>query len=180
MQNVNLIGRMPVTFAVVVLAINLMSKPASFFFVSGLMFVQFLSHALHSIYRQPIPYWVSDQIKSDRCLVSFGNPSKILANYTFIVFTLYLHKYYDVGVTQKRMSVFCTAYIVKMALTAVALILLSLLMVSGVYLGANAWNQVLFGATLGTTLAWIGHRLVKPWIYGLWERSLQQDNKYYI
>ena len=104
------------------------------------MFVQFLSRTLNSIYSQPRPYWVTDEIQSDYCLISFGNPSKILANYTFIVFTLYLHKYYDVGVAQKRMSVFCTAYIIKMAVTAVALIMLFLSMASGVYLGGNAWN----------------------------------------
>lgn len=98
MQNVGLIGSMPVTFGVVVLAINLMSKPASFFFVSGLMFVQFLSRALGSIYSQPRPYWISDSIQSDQCLTSYGNPSKVLANYSFIVLTLYLHKYYEVGV----------------------------------------------------------------------------------
>jgi hypothetical protein len=65
MQNVNLVGSMPVTFGVVVLAINLMSKPASFFFVSGLMFVQFVSRALNSIYSQPRPYWISNSIQSD-------------------------------------------------------------------------------------------------------------------
>lgn len=70
------------------------------------------------------------------------------------------------------MSVFCTAYIIKMAVTAMALIVLFLLITSGVYLGGSAWNQVLFGASLGTALAWLGHILVKPWIYGLWDRSL--------
>ena len=78
------------------------------------------------------------------------------------------------------MSVFCTAYIIKMAVTAATLIMLFILMASGVFLGGSAWNQVLFGATLGTTLAWIGHRIVKPWVYGFWERSLQMDSKYSI
>jgi membrane-associated phospholipid phosphatase len=75
---------------------------------------------------------------------------------------LYLHAYYDIGVKPKRMSVFCTAYIVKMAVTAFLVIYLLMLAVSRVYVGAHSWNQVLFGATIGSVLALISHRYLKP------------------
>lgn len=42
------------------------------------------------------------------------------------------------------MSVFCTAYIIKMAMTVVIAITLILMSVAKVYEGANTWNQVIF------------------------------------
>ncbi len=41
---------------------------------------------------------------------------------SFLIMTLYLHAYHDIGEVRKRMSVFCTAYIIKMALTTVVTI----------------------------------------------------------
>lgn len=55
------------------------------------------------------------------------------------------------------MTIFCTAYIIKMALTVVITIYLVLMSVSRVYLGAHSWNQVLFGLSLGFTLAFVLH-----------------------
>ncbi len=62
-----------------------------------------------------------------------------------------------------------------MALTSVGVVYLVLMMCSRVYLGAHSWNQVVFGASLGFCLAIIGHRNVKPWFYGLCERSLGKN-----
>lgn len=69
------------------------------------------------------------------------------------------------------MSVFCTAYIIKMAALSVGSIYLVLMMCSRAYLGAHTWNQVLFGATLGVCLAVVAHHIIKPRFYGMWERS---------
>jgi hypothetical protein len=74
-----------------------------------------------------------------------------------MIVTLYLHFYYDIGVKRMRMSVFCTAYIIKMAMSVVITIYLIMAAVGQVYLGAGAWNQVLFGISVGATFAYVGH-----------------------
>jgi PAP2 superfamily len=66
-----------------------------------------------------------------------------------------------------------------MAATSMGFVYLVLMMCSRVYLGAHSWNQVLFGATLGTGLAVIGHYNIKYWFYGLWDRSLG-ENRYHV
>ena len=70
----------------------------------------------------------------------FGNPSDHMMNNTFIIFSLYLHFYYDIEVKRKKISVFCTAYIIKMALSIALVIYVSIMAISRVYLGAHAWN----------------------------------------
>ena len=59
---------------------------------------------------------------------------------TFAMLTLYLHKYYDIWTVRQKMSVFCTAYIIKMALTVVITISAIMISVAKVYEGANSWN----------------------------------------
>ena len=76
------------------------------------------------------------------------------------------------------MSVFCTAYIIKMALSVVVTIYLILAAVGQVYLGANSYSQVLFGASLGITFAYSGHYCVKQWFYGLWDHSITAHQSY--
>jgi hypothetical protein len=62
MQNVSLVGGMHANFLVVMTAINLMSKPAAFYFISSVLFVQYTTDALKSLYSHPRPFWVSDYI----------------------------------------------------------------------------------------------------------------------
>ena len=81
---------------------------------------------------------------------------------TFFIVTAYLHKYYEIGVKPKKMNVFCTAYIIKMAASAATLCFLIFLTFSRVYLGASSLNQTLFGVSLGAALSLIGHWCVKP------------------
>jgi len=83
---------------------------------------------------------------------------------SFIWITLYLHKYYEVGNRVVIKSIFCTAYIVKMALTAGICIFLMFLAISRVYLGEHSYNEVLFGGSLGATLAFILHFFAKNFI----------------
>ena len=80
---------------------------------------------------------------------------------TFLIVSAYLHKYYEIGVKPKKMNVFCTAYIIKMAASAATLCFLIFLTFSRVYLGASSLNQTLFGVSLGALLAFIGHFCVK-------------------
>ena len=86
----------------------------------------------------------------------------MVLNNVFAWVTLYLHAYHEVGVRQPRMSVFCTAYIVKMAATCIGCVFLIFLGFSRAHLGLCFFNQILFGALLGLTLALICHLKVKP------------------
>jgi len=54
--------------------------------------------------------------------------------------TLYLHAYHEVGVKYPRMSVFCTAYIIKMAASSLGIAFMIFLAFSRVYLGTQAVN----------------------------------------
>ena len=85
----------------------------------------------------------------------------------FAWFTIYLHAYNEVGVRQPRMSVFCTAYIVKMAATCLGCVFLIFLGFSRAYLGLCFFNQVLFGGILGLVLAFVCHNKIKPLFLGL-------------
>ena len=107
------------------------------------------------------------EISSDSCLLGYGNPSGYLVRNSFLWITAYLHQYYEVGVQQRRMSVFCTEYIIKMAASAAMLCFFVFLGFSRVYLGASTLNQVLFGFSLGVVLAFIGHFKVKPLFLGM-------------
>mmetsp|Transcript_36679 Transcript_36679/g.49745 ORF Transcript_36679/g.49745 Transcript_36679/m.49745 type:complete len:100 (-) Transcript_36679:41-340(-) len=98
-----------------------------------------------------------------------------MSNTTFILVSLYLHKYYEVGVPRQRMSVFCTAYIIKMGVTAAMCIFFIFLGLSRVYLGAHSYNQVVFGGTLGIVLAAVGHYSIKPHFLGMQDKMVKVD-----
>lgn len=115
-------------------------KPAALYFWCAMAFVFYLRSQLKSLYAEKRPYWVSDDITSDTCLLTFGNPSGLLMNNVFFWFSLYMHLYNEVGVKYPRMSVFCTAYIVKMAATCLGVVFLIFMGFSRVYLGANSMN----------------------------------------
>mmetsp|Transcript_28903 Transcript_28903/g.21527 ORF Transcript_28903/g.21527 Transcript_28903/m.21527 type:complete len:121 (+) Transcript_28903:437-799(+) len=54
-------------------------------------------------------------------------------------------------------SVFCTAYIIKMALTSLLMVGIIFMCLSRVYLGAHSYDQVIFGTSIGTTFIFIIH-----------------------
>ncbi len=103
-----------------------------------------------------------------------------MLNNVFFWLSIYLHAYNEVGVKQARMSVFCTAYIIKMASTCAGITFLIFMGFSRVYLGAHTYNQVLFGTLLGAVLALVGHYKVKPLFLAMPEYlySDEQGSKY--
>jgi len=70
-------------------------------------------------------------------------------------------------VTRQKMNVFCTAYIIKMGLTVAMFIFFMLLALSKAYLGAESYDQCLFGASIGIVFAYVGHYNVKPYFLGM-------------
>ena len=66
----------------------------------------------------------------------------------------------------------CANWIYKMAAICTCVIFLILLGFSRVFLGANSYNHVFFGALLGTVFALIGHFNVKPYFLAMPELLL--------
>eukprot|EP00347_Sterkiella_histriomuscorum_P014189 403361826 len=117
---------------------------------------------LKSLYHEPRPFWVSSDIKPQKCRTDFGNPSGHSMATSFFWVSLYLHYYFEVGQRKKINTIFCTAYIVKMALTATLIIFLMFMALSRVYLGEHSYNQVFYGTQLGVYFAVTLHFIVKP------------------
>jgi len=90
-------------------------------------------------------------------LPDFGNPSGHCMIGSFFYLSLFLYKYYEVGNKAQMRSVFCTAYIIKMAVTCALMIDLIFVCLSRVYLGAHSYDQVIFGTSLGVVLIFILH-----------------------
>jgi len=155
--HISALGRFPVHLFILVVVFNVVSKPAALYIWSAYSVQGLCKHTLKSWYEQPRPFYVVDNISPEHCMTDFGNPSGHMVSNVFLILTLYLHKYYEVDVAQERMSVFCTAYIIKMAATAAGMVFLIFMGFSRVYLGAHTYNQVLFGAMIGAYLAFVGH-----------------------
>jgi len=161
-------GKGEILVGIYAVLFNVMSKPAALYFACSIALTNFLMNELKSIYALPRPYWVEPSITSfNTCHTGFGNPSGHMINNTFLWYSIYLHFYADIGVKAKKMSVFCTAYIIKMAATSVVMTYLIFIGFGRVYLGAHSYNQVLFGAMLGIVLAYVCHYNLKPFFYQL-------------
>lgn len=78
-----------------VIAFNFVSKPAAAYIWFGQTFINFLMNQLKSLYAEPRPYWVSDEIKAWHCGTSFGNPSGHMIMNSFFWVTAYLHVYHS-------------------------------------------------------------------------------------
>lgn len=72
---------------------NVVSKPAALYIYSGIAFANYTMNQLKSIYGEPRPYWVTNDVKADHCGTGFGNPSGHMLNNCFLWFTLYLHAF---------------------------------------------------------------------------------------
>ena len=81
---------------ITVLIFNGVAKPAALYMFSGIVFANYTMNQLKSIYAEPRPYWVTDDVVSNKCHAGFGNPSGHMLNNCFLWFTLYLHVYHDV------------------------------------------------------------------------------------
>lgn len=123
-----------------IIVLNVMPKPAALYFWCAIAFSSYMLNQLKSTYHENRPYWESDDITANKCETGFGNPSGHMLGNCFFWVTAYLHVYHEVGVITPRMSVFCTAYIIKMALTAMGIVYLIMMAFSRMYLGAHTLN----------------------------------------
>jgi membrane-associated phospholipid phosphatase len=160
-ENVSSAGGIYGQVTALAIAFNLNSKSAGCYLWSSWAFVNFLCTILKSAYEEKRPNWVQAHIKPLECQLGFGNPSGHVMGTSFLLCAIYLGAYYEVNMPRQKMSVFCTAYIVKMATTCGIVIGIMLLSMSRVYLGVHTWNEVLFGASLGMVLAFGLHNTVR-------------------
>ena len=79
-----------------VIIFNAVAKPAALYMFTGVVFANYTMNQLKSIYGEPRPYWVSDEIVSSQCHAGFGNPSGHMLNNVYLWITLYLHVFNDV------------------------------------------------------------------------------------
>jgi membrane-associated phospholipid phosphatase len=151
------IGDWKGTVLLAAVTFNIVSKPAAlYFWVSG-AFMLFGKTMMKTWYAEPRPYFVTEDITPAKCHTDFGNPSGHMVTNTFLICSLMLHKYHDIGIKQERMSIFCTGYIIKMALQAICCIYIIFMCFSRIFLGAHTYNQVIFGTMVGALMAFIYH-----------------------
>lgn len=141
-----------------VLVLNVMPKPASLYIWCGVFFAMFTMNQLKSLYGEPRPYWVTDEVIGAKCGTGFGNPSGHMLNNCFFWGSLYLHVFFE-GRAYSALTRFVS--------TIVVLAVTGLMALSRVYLGAHTLNEVLFGTLIGFTMAFIGHLHVKPLFWKL-------------
>jgi membrane-associated phospholipid phosphatase len=169
-----------------IVTFNIVPKVSASYIWVSLAFISYSNATLKSIYSEPRPFWTTSDIKPSQCRGAFGNPSGHCMGTSFFWVTLLLHKYYEIGKEVKIKTIFCTAYIVKMALIAGLMIFLIFLAISRVYLGEHTWNEVLFGLSLGTSFAFLCHYYVKPYYKTLpnyFKKMAQRkgiDQTYYV
>lgn len=140
MVNMSELGDATLPFIGIIVVFNLCHKMNALYIWASFAFICYLNSALKSVYAEPRPFWVSNDILPVKCRPDFGSPSGHCMVTTFFWLTLYLQKYYEVGHKVHIKSIFCTEYIVKMALTAVMIMFFMMVAISRVYLGEHSYN----------------------------------------
>jgi len=111
---------------------------------------------------------ITSEVKTSLCFTGFGNPTDEVMTNWFVHLTLFLHAIdrREYETSQRSLQLKCILFLWPL----VAIAFLSLHMFALVALGANSYNQVVFGATLGLSLALILHFWVKPFFVELQAR----------
>lgn len=153
-------GSLKALLLVLTCSFMVLDKATSMYLWSSTFFVYYLANILESMYAEQRLYMLTSEVKSSLCYTGFGNPSDdVLCNW-FIHVTLFMH------VVDRNEHEFHRRPVlrrcVQFAWPIFGIAFLSTHMFALVVLGANSYNQVLFGATLGFTLAMILHFWLKP------------------
>ena len=104
---------------------------------------------------------LTSDVKTTLCFTGFGNPSDEVVMNFFVHITLFLHGALDGNdySFRKRTTL---RKCVQIIWPTFLIIYLSIHAFGLVALGANSFNQVLFGASFGFTMAMILHFWTKP------------------
>ena len=164
MFTVSLLGSFAIFPLALLCSFNMVNRMSALYIWMACCFSVYLTSVLKSAYGEGRPFWESGDITPADCVLDLGNPSGHCLTASFILLTLYLNQYYEVGRRQVFRTIFCTGYIVKMGLTALLLSFLIMLMFSRVYLGEHSINQVIFGTSIGVVLSVSMHYSLKPFL----------------
>lgn len=156
-----------------IVAFVAMDKASSLYVWSTSFAIYFLTNILESFYAEQRLYMLTSEVKTPLCYTGFGNPSDEVSLNFFIHTTLFLHAAdrSDFAFRKRPAMRRC----IHCAWPILAFIYLSLFMFGLVLLGANSFNQVLFGATLGLTFALILHFWIKPIILDMQHRLTKKQ-----
>ena len=80
------------------LMFNLVPKASALYIYTSYYCMDFMKNLLKSWYGEPRPFWISNEITTPKCQTGFGNPSGHMFSTVFILITLFLHKYQEIGV----------------------------------------------------------------------------------
>jgi len=91
------LGEAQVAIFLLIVVFNLTNKLKALYIWAAFGFVCYTNVGMKSIYAEPRPFWLSDDIHPQKCRKDFGNPSGHCMTACFFWLTLYLHKYHEVG-----------------------------------------------------------------------------------
>ena len=157
METVSALGTGKVYAIIMAVSYNIVPKYACLYLWCGIVFANYTMNQLKSLYGEPRPYWVSDQIEANHCGTGFGNPSGHMLNNCFFWVTAYLHFFNGRRSNQQDERSLSRSPLFKFIILISMGAFLALMALSRVYLGAHTLNEVLHGTLIGSTMAIIGH-----------------------
>lgn len=107
---------------------------------------------------------MSDDIKAygPECSPTYGSPCLESLLSSFILISLFLDKYHEVGEDKLEFeSVMCTGYIIKMSVMALMLFQFFVLGISLLVSGSSTYDQILLGFLIGIILSFMLHLKLK-------------------
>ena len=158
---------------ILTLSFMMMDKASSLYLWSTSITMYFFGNILESLYAEQRLYMMTSDVKTTLCFTGFGNPSDEVLMNCFVHISLLLHALQvNEKKFQRRPALRRTIQILWPILAG---LFLSLHAFGLVALGANSFNQVIFGATLGFTMAIILYFWVKSFFINLQSRLTKKQ-----
>ena len=173
LKYVAMFGSFKALFVYLIFCFNHFEKPNALYLISSIAFIYAACHNIKSAYKEERPYLIDQEIVSTECDTGFANPSSVICINMFFWTALYLQVFFphsgtrdeDRGIIRILGIFFCSVLLISFIV---------LLMLSRVYQGVNAWNDVVFGASLGGVLGHIGNYWYYPYCLNYSEKRIQE------
>ena len=132
---------------------------AVYFFLGHSLFA-WLSALLRSMYRAPRLFWEAE-MDIPFCATSYAAPAEF-CEVIWMMISMYLAYYYDVGDARQYGGVMCTGYMVKVGLTGMLGSLLASTLFVGNYTGLTSVTDSAFTLAYAILMALLMHLAVWP------------------
>ena len=140
---------------------NVLDKPTALYLFTSMAAVYYIVHSMKSYYREERLYLQDSEVASTECETGFENPSGIETVNMFFWFSLFLQTFYQGDVDEDRPILRSFGLAVSSIGGLTFMVLLGL---SRVFLGGNAYNNIVFGMSLGLVLALIAFFWYYPYV----------------